>query len=210
MYCMQCGVRSEFPRGEASISRFVPGPVALPVESLPPIRKLPLLLAVLLALTGGVFGIVTVVPLELPHAVSFLATVLWAPIFEELAKPIGVYVLLARWPATLNSRWRAGALCAIGGLAFGLVESCIYMFVYFRDHSQALLLFRFAIPPLMHAVASFVFGLGLTAGFFSDLGRGFRPRAANWTFFLSAMLIHAFYNGMVTQFASFQFFNDLR
>jgi RsiW-degrading membrane proteinase PrsW (M82 family) len=167
-------------------------------------------LAILLALTGGVFGIVTVIPLELPHVLSLMAAILWAPVFEELAKPIGVYVLLARWPATLGSRWRTAILCALGGLSFGLVESCIYMFVYFRDHGQALLLFRFTVPPLMHTVASFVFGLGLTTDFFSSLGRGLRPRAANWAFFLSAMLIHAYYNGMAMQFASFQVFNEMR
>lgn len=200
---MNCGVKLE---GTAPPMSLPSGSTLSEVQPAAPLfsthgQDLPrpsALFAVLLAMVGAVFGILGAAQTEL-HAL-LLAPFIWAPVAEELFKPAGVYIMLIKWPGALKSQFYTAVLCALAGLAFGLVESTVYMKVYFPQHTQAELVFRFTVPVVLHTVASFIFGLGINRQLLAPLtGRG-GFRRSNWAFFLTAIMLHSTYNIVVTIF----------
>lgn len=204
--CMSCGVKPaqadppppSSPAGEAGASS---SPVGLAPAA--DTRRLPFLAALALAASGGVLGILGAIEAEIAGS-SLLLPAVWAPVIEELAKPLGVYIILARWPATLGIHGTLGSklltamFACFGGIAFALVESTVYMNVYFRDHTQSDLVFRYTVPVAIHALASFVFGLGICREAFVPRTASGRPPWAQWGFFAAAMGIHSVYNITVT------------
>lgn len=196
--CMSCGVRVNFPQGTQDHVPEVAGLTA-PATALgepEPTRRLaslPAPLAVLVVLLGSLLGLPAVFQVELPTW-GPLAAWLWAPVAEEVFKPFGVYVLLVRWPATLSNRAFTALLGALAGLSFGLVESTIYMTVYFPDHTQEELVIRYTVPVMLHVIASFIYGLGINQELLASIKRGGPFHFSNWFFFLSAIVIHGVYN----------------
>lgn len=117
-----------------------------------------------------------------------------APIVEEAIKPAGIYVLLVRWPQLLRGRVHTALLAALAGLAFGLAESTLYVFGYFRGLGPEYVFFRYTVPVAMHAIASFLVGLGLTPRLIASM-KGEAPfLQGSWPFFLAGSLLHALYN----------------
>jgi hypothetical protein len=152
------------------------------------------LAAILLALIGGVLGIIGAFVQELRAGFSPLIIVVGAPIIEEVLKPAGVYIGLWRWPFAYRSQLWTAAIAALGGLVFGLVESLIYVTVYNPDGSDAFVLYRFTVTVALHAVASFTFGWGINQRVFDwAAGRGRFPIASR-NAFVAAILLHALYN----------------
>lgn len=156
---------------------------------------LPHVIAIAVALAGGALGIAGAFVQELQSAGSgILLVFLGAPIIEEALKPAGVYVLLARWPQALRGQLHTASLTALAGLSFGLIESLIYVTLYFPDASDGFVLFRFTVTPAMHALASFIVGLGLDRGLIDwAAGRGLFPKRTR-NAFLAGMALHAAYN----------------
>jgi RsiW-degrading membrane proteinase PrsW (M82 family) len=149
--------------------------------------------AVLVAMIGSLLGIIGVIFEEL-RANLLLGPFVAAPIIEEALKPAGVLLLLLRWPHALVGRLHAALLAALGGLCFALVESYVYVTWYFPDEGPDYVLFRFTVPVLMHTLASFLVGLGLTRGVIDwAAGRApFPKRTRNYYF--AAVALHAIYN----------------
>ena len=116
---------------------------------------------------------------------------------EEVLKPSGVYIALARWPFALRSQLWIALLTALSGLTFGLIESLIYVTVYNPDHSGAFVVYRFTVTVLLHMSASFIAGLGISQALFDWAGgRGRFPRASR-NAFAAAIGLHALYNTTV-------------
>lgn len=200
--CMSCGVRVNFPPAvQTSVPRAAEPmfPAAASGDVQHPSRpaRLALPLAVLLAMLGSLIGIPAVFQVELPTW-GPLAVWLWAPVAEEVFKPFGIYILLVRWPATLKNRAVTALLTALAGISFGLVESTIYMTVYFPEHTQEELVLRYTVPVMLHAIASFTYGLGINQELLASIKRGGPFKFSNWFFFLSAIVIHGVYNITVT------------
>lgn len=151
--------------------------------------------AVVVALLGGVFGIPSAIVQELTgRSDAFIG----APIIEEALKPLGVYLLLIRWPYLLRGQLHTGVLTALAGVTFGLMESLIYVTIYVKDPSPDFVLFRFTVPVAMHTVASFIVGMGLTRALV-DWANGLNPlprRARNC--YIGGVALHAAYNITVT------------
>jgi RsiW-degrading membrane proteinase PrsW (M82 family) len=157
-----------------------PGPVSGPW----------LLFGVFIAVLGCVIALPAVILQEIQSGVPFIA----AAVIEEALKPAGVYILMLRWPRALGSRLHVAVLCAIAGLTFGLIESWIYVTVYFPDEGSDFVLFRFTVPVTMHVVASFIVGLGLSRTIFDwAAGRAPFPKRTRRFYFAGAGL-HALYN----------------
>jgi len=155
------------------------------------------LLAVAVALFGGALGIVGAFFQELQSGgFGILLAFAGAPIIEEALKPGGVYFLLARWPSFLEERGRVytAGLAATAGLTFGLIESLVYVTLYFPEGGAGFVLFRFTVPVLMHGVASFLVGLGLSRQVIDwAAGRSPLPKATR-NFYIAGVLLHAAYN----------------
>jgi RsiW-degrading membrane proteinase PrsW (M82 family) len=148
-----------------------------------------------MALVGGVLGIGGAFVQEL-QAGGLLAVFIAAPIIEEGLKPAGIYILLTRWPQAVRSQLHVAWLTALSGVCFGVIESLVYVTFYFPDQGGDYVLFRFTIPVAMHAIASFVVGLGLSRAVIDwAAGRQRLPKRAR-NFYLAGVGLHAVYNTM--------------
>ncbi|HLF76577.1 MAG TPA: PrsW family glutamic-type intramembrane protease [Dehalococcoidia bacterium] len=153
-----------------------------------------LLFGVVVAMVGGAFGIPGAFLQELYAGGGILLAFTGAPIIEEALKPIGVYILLMRWPQAIGGRLHTALLSALGGLSFAVLESLVYVTLYFPEGSSDFVLFRFTVPLVMHSTASFLVGLGLTRTVFDwAAGRAPMPRQAR-NFYFAAVALHALYN----------------
>lgn len=162
-------------------------------------RDLPhpsILFALLLACAGSVLGVVSAAQAELPTGI--LAPWIFAPIIEESVKPAGVYLILVKWPGALKHQLYTALLTAVSGASFGLVESAFYILLFASDQPPGFVAFRLTIPVMMHALASFTFGLGINRQLRASLSTGLRFSVRNWGFFLTAIVIHSVYNITIT------------
>jgi RsiW-degrading membrane proteinase PrsW (M82 family) len=176
-----------------------PPPAPTPAPSAAPsgeihIGPLGLIFGVLVALIGGLFGIVGAVVQEVRNPGLLLLPILGAPIIEEALKPVGVYILQVRWPHLIIGRLHAAILAAIGGLTFGVIEALVYVFVYTSDPPDWFVTYRFTLPLVLHTTCSFLVGLGITRQLISWAQQGGSVPRDSRNFYLTAVAIHAAYN----------------
>jgi len=149
------------------------------------------LLALFLAIVGGGLGIVGAFVQEFQAG---LLIFIGAPIIEEALKPAGIYILLIRWPQALRGRLHTAVLAGISGLSFGLIESLVYITIYYPEGGSDFVLFRFTLTPALHFLASFLFGLGLSRALVDwAAGRARLPKATR-NCYVAAVALHAVYN----------------
>jgi hypothetical protein len=170
-------------------------PTGIPVaEADRPPRIFLDVLAIVLALMGGLFGIVGALVNEFQAGGGILLAIAGAPIIEEAMKPAGIYILLVRWPRALRGQLHTATLTTLSALSFGLVESFVYVTLYHPGGGDDYALFRFTVPVATHMLASFVVGLGLTRGLIDWAeGRAPLPKATR-NFYLAGVALHAAYN----------------
>jgi hypothetical protein len=151
-------------------------------------------LAIAIALLGGAFGVFGAFVQEFQAGGGILLAFAGAPIIEEALKPAGIYLLLARWPQALRGQLHTAMLTALAGVTFGLIESVIYVTLYYPEGGDGYVLFRFTIPVGLHAIASLVVGLGLSRSLIDWAnGQVPLPKSAR-NFYIAGVLIHAIYN----------------
>jgi RsiW-degrading membrane proteinase PrsW (M82 family) len=158
------------------------------------------LLAPLIAIGGGVVGIIAAIAEE-GNFGGYFGVFVAAPIIEEAIKPVGVYFILAKWQHALRGRIYTAMLAALGGLSFAVIENTIYLQVYFPEHTQFLVLWRYTVSLLLHVGCSFVLGLGINQKLLDSV-RGEIPfLKGNRKFFIIPMVTHACYNVLVFMLA---------
>lgn len=150
----------------------------------------------LIALAGGVLGIMGAFFQESQQGVpsAFLAPFFAAPIIEEAVKPVGVYILLAKAPQLLRSRLYTAFLSALGGLSFAVIENLVYLNIYFPEHTQSMIVARFALALPVHMLGSFIAGFGINKRLAASVKGEVPLLSGNWKFFITAMVIHGLYN----------------
>jgi len=179
--------QSPAPRGDEELHQLAPGRWRL--------------LAPLIALTGGLFGILGAIYAEALHQ-SPLAAFVVAPIVEEAVKPAGVYLLLFKWPRVLRSRLYTAFLAGLGGIAFALIENLMYLYLYFPDHSPRLALWRYTACVALHGGASFTAGLGINEKLAAAVRGRIRFLAFDKRYFIAAMILHSLYNVLAAVFSA--------
>ena len=167
------------------------------------------LAAVAIALLGGAFGILGAFFQEAQTGGLLLLPFLGAPIIEELIKPSGVYLLLARWPRLLRGQLHTALLAAVAGLSFGVIEAVVYVTLYVPDPPAWFVTYRFTLPLVLHAAASFIVGLGINRGLLDWAGRGWPLPKATRNFYLAGIGLHAAFNTTVTALAIAGVFDDV-
>jgi|WetSurMetagenome_2_1015567.scaffolds.fasta_scaffold919799_1 RsiW-degrading membrane proteinase PrsW (M82 family) len=181
----------------------------LPPSSRPPVLYLPLLkpvawkwyiLAPLLALAGGCFGIFGAFITEAFHGSLFPAYIA-GPIIEEALKPSGVYFMLARWPRVLRNQLYTALLAALGGVSFALIENLVYLNIYIEDPGPDIILWRYTAGVGLHALCSFIFGWGINRKLLASIKGETRFLSYGKRFFFSAAALHSLYNIGVTVMA---------
>ncbi|MGH8631010.1 MAG: PrsW family glutamic-type intramembrane protease [Burkholderiales bacterium] len=174
-----------------------PQTVALYAAEVPPqkARAYQYVLVTLLALFGGVLGIIGAAVQELQATPLFILLLfIGAPIIEEALKPSGVYIALIRWPQALRSQLFTAVLTALSGLVFGIIESIVYVTVYVDDPSEAFVAYRFSVTLVLHAGASFLVGLGINYRVI-DWAQGRAPLAkSSRNYYIAACVLHGAYN----------------
>ena len=152
-------------------------------------------LCVLLAIVGGLLGIIGAIIQEVQSTTTYiLLPFLGAPIIEEALKPSGIYLALLWWPRAMRSQIFTALLCALSGLVFGIIESFVYVTLYVEDPSDEFIVFRFSVPLGLHVACSYLVGLGLNQHVIDwAAGRSKLPRASR-NYFISAVALHAAYN----------------
>ena len=153
------------------------------------------LLAVLIAAGGGFLGVPGAIIQEWSQG-SLLVAFVAAPMIEEVMKPCGVYLLLARWPEALTGRLYNALLAAVGGLSFALIENIIYLQFYFPEHTQTLVVFRYSACLTMHMVCSFILGFGINQKLLASVRGEIPLLQGNKKFFFIPMIIHSLFNIM--------------
>jgi RsiW-degrading membrane proteinase PrsW (M82 family) len=149
-------------------------------------------LAIVVAVIGCVLAIPAIVLQELQA--GGLGIFIGAPVIEEALKPAGIYILMLRWPRALHGRLHTAMLAALAGLTFGLIESFIYVELYFPEYGSDYALFRFTVPVLMHVLASSIVGYGLSRSIIDwAAGRTLFPKVTR-NFYFAAVALHAIYN----------------
>ena len=165
--------------------------------------------AVLLALLGGVLGIFGAVFQEVRSGGFLLLPFLGAPIIEEIAKPSGVYLLLARWPRLLRGQLHTALLAALAGLSFGIIEAVVYVTLYVPDPPAWFVTYRFTVPLFLHATASFIVGLGINRGLLDWASSGSPLPKATRNFYLAGIGLHATFNTVAIALAIAGVFPDV-
>lgn len=152
-------------------------------------------LAVLLAVVGGLLGIIGAIFQEAQTTLTYvLLPFIGAPLIEEALKPSGIYLALLWWPRALRSQLFTALLCALSGLVFGIIESFVYVTLYVDNPSDEFIVFRFSVPLGLHALCSYLVGLGLNQQLIDwAAGRQKLPRASR-NFYIAAVAIHGTYN----------------
>ena len=154
-----------------------------------------------IATGGGVLGVLGAIIQELSQ-VSPLVAFVAAPMIEEVMKPAGVYLLLVWWPKVLTCRIYTALLAALGGLSFAVIENVIYLQLYFPEHTQTLVIFRYSACLTMHVVCSFILGFGINQKLLASV-RGEVPLLkGNKKFFFIPMIIHSLFNIMAALLGS--------
>ena len=181
----------------------------LPEPEVRPPSPLGLLLGVAVALLGGVLGILGAFVQEARAGGLLLLPFLGAPIIEELVKPSGVYLLLARWPRLLRGQLHTALLAAVAGLSFGVIEALVYVKVYVPDAPSWFVTYRFTLPLFIHATASFIVGLGINRGLLDWARSGSPLPKATRNFYLAGIGLHAAFNTTVMALALVGVFDDV-
>lgn len=151
--------------------------------------------AFLVAAGGGVLGVLGAIIQEWSQA-SLLVAFVAAPMIEEVMKPAGVYLLLVRWPQVLTSRLYTAFLAALGGLSFAVVENILYLQLYFPEHTQTLVVFRYSAGLTMHVVSSFILGFGINQKLLASVRGEIPLLKGNKRFFIIPMIVHSLFNIM--------------
>lgn len=151
------------------------------------------IVAPLVALLGGLFGILGAAYTELVYG-SILVAFVGAPIIEEVMKPAGVYLLLVKRPAVLRSQRYTAFLAGLGGLAFAVVENLVYLNLYIPDPSPTLVLWRYTVCIGIHTVCSFIAGHGINDKLLAAVRGEVKFLSFDKRFFVFAMVLHSLYN----------------
>ena len=184
-------------------------PPSLPTNSNEPVALLPSavvpvrwhVFAILIALAGGIFGILGAAYTELFHG-SLLAAYVGAPIIEEALKPSGFDLLLAKWPRVLRGRLYTAMLAVQGVLLSAVIENVVYLNVYIAEPSAQIILWRYTVGLGLHTICSFIFGFGINWQLAASVRGQRKLLSSGKRFFFTAMALHSLYNITVTVFAS--------
>lgn len=156
----------------------------------------------LIAMAGGLVGLLGSAVQEATHGGLF-GPFIAGPMIEEALKPAGVYLLLAKWPQVLTSRRYTALLSALAGLTFGVIENLVYLYIYFPEHSPALVLWRYTAGLALHTGCSFMVGFGINKKLMAAVNGEIPFLSANKRFFIIPMIIHSLYNTNAFVLATF-------
>ena len=88
----------------------------------------------------------------------------------------------------------AAFLASLGGIAFAVVESIIYLNIYIAEPSPQLILWRYTVNIGIHAIGSFIFGLGINQKLLASIKGEIKLLSYGKRFYFTAIILHSLYN----------------
>lgn len=153
-----------------------------------------------LIMLSGVLAIVCALLREsFGRGVFVFATVVFAPVIEELAKSFGVLVTLERRPWLLGSSGSLFLVNGISGLVFAVIENLMYLNCYIKEPTAGTILVRWFGCTALHVGCCLVSAVGFA--------RAWREAAANRStarlglarpWLVAAMVLHGLWNLVAT------------
>ncbi len=136
-------------------------------------------------LTGNVQGL----------SMGILATVLAAPLVEELLKMSGAAIIIERRIFLFRSPAQIMLTTASAGALFAVIENLLYLNLYIPDPSPAIIAWRWSVCVALHVCCASISGVGLVRVWREAWAEQRRPNIQRATpFFITAIVIHALYN----------------
>ena len=149
------------------------------------------------ALVSGVVAVVGAVFLQLGTASYVLATVVAAPVTEEIMKIALVVWICEKRPWLFRSASQILICGLASALVFAAIENVLYL--SFGDVTPGLIAWRWSVCVLLHVTCSLIASVGVVK-VWSEFQRQERmPRLADGApWIVAAMLLHGAYNLTVT------------
>ena len=174
--------RAETPAGRTWVFTFALAAVAGPW-------------AVLGAFYGGLQG-----------GAGVLSMVIIGPLVEETMKVAAALYVVERRPWLFRSRAQIAVCALAAGLAFAVIENALYLSVYIREPSPAIITWRWTVCVGLHMGCALVAGLGLMRIWRDVWARRARPRLPlAMPYLFAAVAVHGVYNALAIAFQMFVF-----
>ncbi len=84
-----------------------------------------------------------------------------------------------------------------------IIENLIYLNLYFPEHSQALVLWRYTAGLVLHTGCSFMVGFGINQRLLDAVNGNIPFLSTNKRFFIIPMIIHSLYNASAVVLSTF-------
>ncbi len=143
------------------------------------------------------------------YSAGVIAIIVIGPMTEEFMKiAIPLYVAEKR-PFYFKSRLQVLICIIAGGVVFAVIENLIYIYVYIRNPSLPIILWRWTICTLMHVSSTFIAGLGIMR-MWADSNKSLsRPQLSlAYPFIISAIILHSLYNILAIILSYTGYFKD--
>ena len=126
---------------------------------------------------------------------SMLVIVCFGPIVEEVMKVSAALYVVEKRPFLFRTRAQIIICAAAAGLVFACIENLLYLNLYIRDPSPALVKWRWTICVFMHVGCSVIAGMGVARIWRDVWQRWDRPRLPlGFGYTLAAIILHGSYN----------------
>jgi hypothetical protein len=148
-----------------------------------------------LATVGGPFAVFGALWASGETALGILAMVVIAPVVEEMGKVAAPLITIERRPFLFRSPVQIVICGFAAGLAFAAIENLLYLNVYIREPSPAIIRWRWTVCVALHTGCSTVAALGV-ARMWRDAQRRLAPPRieAALPLLIAAMVLHGGYN----------------
>ena len=151
-----------------------------------------------IAAVSGPFAVIGAL-FQFDTVAGILAIVLFGPVTEEVMKVAALGWVVERRPFMILTRRQIVATAALSGLAFAIIENLMYQFVYLKDPSVELLMWRWTVCVALHLGCSAIAGYGLSREWARATSEERRPAVSRaLKYLVIAIVVHGLYNGGVT------------
>lgn len=152
-------------------------------------------ITLLFALLAGPWAILGAFVNEAGTAPMAFAVIVLAPVIEELMKVSAALYLIERKPYLFRSPLQILVCALTAAFVFAVLENLLYLFVYLRDPSPALIRWRWTVCIALHVGCTAIAAGGLIRVWRDLWRRMARPRLTLASPYLTtAIVVHGIYN----------------
>ena len=153
----------------------------------------------LLVLSSGPWAIIGVFFLSVQGYGGFgaAAVVVFGPVLEELLKISSALITVEKRPYLFTSKRQIFLCCLFSGLIFAFFENLLYLYIYIKDPTPLIVLWRWTACVLLHAGCTYIARIGLIKIWSETTKKLKKPNLPLMTKYVAAAcIIHCCYNAL--------------